>query len=266
MKKLIFVLAIAIFLAGSAVGTMSTPSYAQGYGGYNYPPPPQNIYASPWVGSNTPWVYYNGDWFMNGILYYFFGNNYGWAPYYSYPPTYIVRPNDWYASRWNTWYQQNPLYWQSFTQRYPYWRGHQYSQRYNQDFYNQHHRDQGGGWNQGFHGVRPPGATAPAVRTPQPTGPAVHTPGATAPAVRTPQPTGPAVRTPGPTGPAVHTPAATAPAVRTPGPTGPAVHPPAATGPGAHAPAATSPGEAKPGTTAPGGTKPGKTPPDEEKK
>jgi hypothetical protein len=276
MKKLIFVLAIAILLAGSAVGTMSTPSYAQGYGGYNYPPPPQNIYASPWVGSNTPWVYYNGDWFLNGILYYFFGNNYGWAPYYSYPPTYIVRPGDWYAPRWNTWYQQNPHYWQSFTQRYPYWRGHQYTQRYDQNFYNQHHRDQGGGWNQGFHGVRPPATPGPAVRTPGTTGPAVRTPGATGPAVRSPETTGPggrtpvtpgpAVRTPGPTGPAVRTPAATGPAVRTPGPTGPAVQQPAATGPGAHAPAATSPGGAKPGTTAPGGGKPGKTPPDEEKK
>ncbi len=41
MKKVIFVLAIAILLAGSAVGIMSTPSQAQGYGGYNYPPPPQ---------------------------------------------------------------------------------------------------------------------------------------------------------------------------------------------------------------------------------
>ena len=154
-------------------------------------PRPQNPYASPWVGSNTPWTYYNGDWFLNGILYYFFGNNYGWAPYYSYAPTYIVRPNDWYAPRWNTWYQQNPHYWQSFTQRYPYWRGHQYTQRYDQNFYNQHHRDQGDGWNQGFHGVRPSGAT----------GPGGHTPGTTGPAVRTPKATDPAVRTPGTTGP-----------------------------------------------------------------
>jgi hypothetical protein len=71
MKQLIFVLAIAILLAGSAVGIMSGPSQAQGYGGYNYPPPPQNPYATPWVGANTPWTYYNGDWFLNGILYYF---------------------------------------------------------------------------------------------------------------------------------------------------------------------------------------------------
>ena len=80
MKKLIFVLAIAILLAGSVVGIMSAPSYAQGYGGYNYPPPPQDPYATPWVGPNTPWTYYNGDWFLNGILYYFFGNNFGMGP------------------------------------------------------------------------------------------------------------------------------------------------------------------------------------------
>ncbi len=166
MKKLIFVLAIAILVAGGAVGAMSTPSYAQGYGGYNYPPPPQNTYASPWVGSNTPWTYYNGDWFLNGILYYFFGNNYGWAPYYSYPQTYIDRPNDWYGQRWNTWYQRNPNYWKSFTQRYPYWRNHQYTQHYDQKFYEQHHRGQGGGWNQGFHGVRPAGTTGPGGHTP----------------------------------------------------------------------------------------------------
>ncbi len=158
MKKLSFVLVLAILLVGSVVVTTSAPSYAQGYAGYNYPPPPQNHYAHPWVGPNTPWVYYNGDWFLNGILYYFFGNNYGWAPYYSYGHTYIVRPNDWYAPRWNTWYQQNPHYWQNFSRQYPYWREHQHNRRYGQDFYNQHHRDQGGGWNKGFHGARPSGA------------------------------------------------------------------------------------------------------------
>jgi hypothetical protein len=255
MKKLIFMLAIAILVAGGAVGAMSTPSYAQGYDGYNYPPPPQNTYASPWVGSNTPWTYYNGDWFLNGILYYFFGNNYGWAPYYSYPPTYIVRPNDWYGQRWNTWYQRNPNYWKSFTQRYPYWRNHQYTQHYDQKFYEQHHRGQGGGWNQGFHGVRPAGATGPGGHTPGTTGPGGHTPAATGPAVRTPVTTGPAghtpgttgpaVRTPGPTGPAGHTPGATGPAVRTPGPTGPAPHAPKATGATGQKPAKTPPAEEK---------------------
>jgi hypothetical protein len=235
MKQLIFVLAIAILLAGSAVGIMSGSSHAQGYGGYNYPPPPQDPYATPWVGANTPWTYYNGDWFLNGILYYFFGNNYGWAPYYSYAPVYIVRPNDWYAPRWNTWYQQNPHYWQSFTQRYPYWRTHQHSQRYNQDFYNQHHRGQGGGWNQGFRGVHPPAATKPGVRPPGATGPGGHTPGTT----------GPAVRTPKATDPAVHTPGATSPGGHTTGTTGPAPHAPIATGPGGQKPAKTPPAEEK---------------------
>ena len=60
------------------MGAMSAPSYAQGYGGYNYPPPPQNPYATPWVGTNTPWTFYQGDWFLNGYCI-FFGNQYGWA-------------------------------------------------------------------------------------------------------------------------------------------------------------------------------------------
>jgi hypothetical protein len=42
-----------ILLVGGAIGAMSAPSYAQDYEGYNYPPPPQDPYATPWVGSNT---------------------------------------------------------------------------------------------------------------------------------------------------------------------------------------------------------------------
>ena len=63
MKKLSLILALAILLAGGAIGATSTSSGAQ-----VYPPPPQNLYATPWVGANTPWVFYNGDWFLNGIL------------------------------------------------------------------------------------------------------------------------------------------------------------------------------------------------------
>src|SRR5512140_3426486 len=104
----------ALTVVGCGVPYQTAPyaqaPYAQGYGGYNYPPPPQNIYATPWVGANTPWVFYQGDWFLNGMLYQNYGNQYGWAPYYAYPSTYIVRPNDWYGQRWNTWYQQNPNY------------------------------------------------------------------------------------------------------------------------------------------------------------
>ena len=239
MKKLSFVLVLAILLAGSAVGTMSTPADAQGYGGYNYPPPPQNTYASPWVGSNTPWVFFQGDWFLNGLLYNFFGNQYGWAPYYAYPPTYIVRPYNWYEPRWNTWYQHNPHYWQSFTQQYPYWRAHQPGQHYDQNFYNQHHSGHDGGWQKGFQGVRPPAASGPGVRTPE----------ATRPGVRTPE-AAPGVRPAGPTGPAAHTPEATSPGPRAPVTTGPGVRAPEATRPGARTP------EAAPGVRAPGPTAP----------
>ena len=137
-------------------------SYTQGYGGDYYAPPPQNPYATPWVGANTPWVFYQGDWFLNGMLHHFFGNQNGWAPYYAYPPTYIVRPNNWYEPRWNTWYQQNPQYWQTFTQQYPYWRDHRYGQNYDHNFYDRYHRGQGEGWQRGFQGR--------AMERPQPEG------------------------------------------------------------------------------------------------
>ena len=48
-ERLSFILALAIFLAGVAIGTMSAPAQAQ-YG-YHYPPPPQNIYTTPSVGA-----------------------------------------------------------------------------------------------------------------------------------------------------------------------------------------------------------------------
>ena len=133
MKRLSLIVALAIFLAGGAIGAMSAPAQAQ-YG-YNYPPPPQNIYATPWVGPQTPWVFYQGDWFLNGVLYNFFGNKYGWAPYYTYAPTYIVRPRNWYAPKWQTWYQRNPHYWQNFRRQYPYWAGHKPGRRYDEKFY-----------------------------------------------------------------------------------------------------------------------------------
>jgi hypothetical protein len=152
MKRLGLIIALVILLGGGAIGAISAPSHAQDNGGYNYPPPPQNPYATPWVGNNTPWTFYQGDWFLKGILYNFFGNQNRWAPYYAYPPTYIVRPNNWYEPRWNAWYQHNPHYWKNFEQKYPYWRGHRAGQHYDQNFYNRYHRGQGGGWHQGFHG------------------------------------------------------------------------------------------------------------------
>ncbi|MFZ2444905.1 MAG: hypothetical protein WAW37_00970 [Syntrophobacteraceae bacterium] len=149
MKKIVFILMTAILLAGGAVATMSAPSYAQVD---EYPPPPEDPSASPWVGPDTPWVYYNGDWFLNGILYYFYGPSYGWGPYYAYAPSYIVRSHTWYAPRWRVWYQGQPQYYEHFQRQYPYWREHREGHRYNQKFYEQHHRDHGGGWHKGSHG------------------------------------------------------------------------------------------------------------------
>ncbi len=142
MKKFTLILLMAVLLAGGTVAVIPAPVQAQVY---EYPPPPADPYAYPWVGPSTPWVYYNGDWFLNGLLYYFFGPDYGWAPYYAYPTIYIVRPSEWYAPRWLRWYKVNPVYWENFTRVYPYWRGHRQGQSYNERFYEDHHRGQGKG-------------------------------------------------------------------------------------------------------------------------
>jgi hypothetical protein len=172
MKKLIFVLVMAALLGGGAVATMSAPSQAQVY---QYPPPPANIYGMPWVGQNTPWTFYNGDWFLNGILYYFFGPRYGWAPYYAYAPIYIVRAPEWYAPRWNAWYRGHPHYWEHFRRTYPYWHNHRPGHRYDRRFYEKHHRGQGPGWHKGFRGGGPP-PPPPGGRGPGP-GHVTHPPG-----------------------------------------------------------------------------------------
>jgi hypothetical protein len=248
MKRLSLIFALVLLLAGCAVGPTSTPSYgqgyggAQGYGGYNYAPPPQNPYANPWVGNNTPWTFYQGDWFANGILHQFFGNQYGWAPYYAYPPTYIVRPQTWYAPQWNAWYQRNPHYWQNFEQKYPYWRGHRVGQRYDENFYNKHHRGQGEGWNQGFHGVRPATPTGPGVRPAQPVGPTGRPATPTGPYIRSTGPTSPGERPGHPTGPVVRPGQPTGPSVRPGQPTGPGVHPGQPAGPTVRPAQPTGPG------------------------
>ena len=132
-----------------------------------YPPPPTDLYASPWAGPDTPWVYYNGDWFLNGVLYYFFGPTTRSAPHYAYAPSYVVRPGTWYAPRWMAWYQGQPQYLESFQRQYPYWRGHHQGQRYSQKFYEQHHGGQGGGWQKGVQG-HPAAPSSPQARKPGP--------------------------------------------------------------------------------------------------
>ncbi len=194
MKKIAFILMIAISLAGGAVVVMSAPSYAQVS---EYPPPPPNPKESPWVGPDTPWVYYNGDWFLNGVLYYFYGPDYGWAPYYAYPPIYIVRPGTWYAPRWMAWYTGRPQYWESFQRQYPYWREHRQGQRYSQQFFELHHHGQGGEWQKGFQGQpaapsraegRKPGPAQPAPAAKQPPAGQQEQKPQQRPAVQQPQP------------------------------------------------------------------------------
>jgi hypothetical protein len=151
MKKVSILLVLALLVTGGALGITSLPSQAQYYGPPSGPPPTTAMPAQPWVGQNTPWTYYNGDWFLNGVLHYFFGPKYGWAPYYAYAPTYIVRPGQWYGPKWNKWYRAHPVYWQNFNRAYPYWRNHHVGYRYDEGFYNKYHHGQGGGWQHGYH-------------------------------------------------------------------------------------------------------------------
>lgn len=151
MKKVSSLLIMAILFGGGILGTGSTFSQAQVYVPGPPPPAPRPVVVvTPWVGTNTPWVFYKGDWFLNGVLYYFFGNKIGWAPYYAYPPTYIVRSTYWYAPRWNNWYKAHPVYWKNFQYRYPYWHSHQVGRVYDQQFYNKYHHGQGAGWHKGY--------------------------------------------------------------------------------------------------------------------
>ena len=147
MKNLRIIFALTILLTGGAIGAMTSPSQAQVYA-----PPPTRPLVTPWAGPNTPWVFYNGDWFLNGTLYYFFGPKHGWAPYYAYAPVYVVRPTYWYAPKWNAWYREHPMYWGNFHRKYPHWRGHNIGHRYDEAFYNRYHHGPNGGWHRGFHG------------------------------------------------------------------------------------------------------------------
>lgn len=162
MKKILILMMATMVAAGGVLGTVPAPCQAQVY--VPAPAPvPRPVVVTPWVGANTPWVFYQGDWFMNGVLYYFFGNKLGWAPYYAYAPTYIARPAHWYAPRWNTWYKSHPVYWTNFQRQYPYWHGHKPGRVYDQAFYNRHHPGQGGGWHKGFQ-PGPPQSPPPGQR------------------------------------------------------------------------------------------------------
>ncbi len=196
MKKVSIILVLAMVLAGGVIGAIPTASQAQVFvPAPPPPPPPPQAVGVPYVGPNTPWVFYQGDWFLNGLLYYFFGNQYGWAPYYAYAPTYIVRPNQWYAPRWNAWYKAHPVYWTNFQRRYPYWHGHQAGQHYDQNFYNKYHHGQGAGWQKGFQaGVHNPAPPPNRNHHPETVGPGHgHQPPG--------QPGPPASRQPGPENP-----------------------------------------------------------------
>jgi len=267
MKRSIAFLVLVILLTGGAIGAMSGPAAAQGY----YPPPGQPVAMAPWVGNNTPWTFYKGDWFLNGVLQYFFGPRYGFAPYYAYPTVYIVRPENWYAPGWNSWYQGHPQYWNNFERQYPMWRGHQVGHSYDQNFYNQYHRGQGGGWNQGFQGNRAPGGAGPGYHGQGTTGPGYSPSGTTGPGYHGqgtagqgyggPGTAGPQYSPSGTAGPGYHPQGTTGQGYRGSATTAPGYHPSGTAGPGGHPAAVT-----RPKTPAPSGGTPGKTPPPQEEK
>jgi hypothetical protein len=136
MKKASILLALAILLIGGIILTVSSPALAQMTSGSQ---------QGPYTGDNSPWTYYKGDWFKNGVLHYYYGNN-RWAPYYSKGPGSVQRPNEWYGEKWQTYNQQHPQNLTNFESQYPYWSSHQVGQKYDEKFYHQHHPEQGGGW------------------------------------------------------------------------------------------------------------------------
>ncbi len=257
MKRSIIFLLLVITLAGGAIVAMSGPSSAQGY---YMARPVQPVVVQPYVGTNTPWTFYKGDWFMNGILYYFFGPKIGFAPYYAYPQVYIVRPQNWYAPGWNAWYQARPQYWNNFERQYPQWRAHQIGTHYDQNFYNRYNRGQGGGWNRGFQGANTQGG--PGFH-PQGGTPGYHPQGAAAPGYHPQGAAAPGYRPQGGTGtvPGYRPQGGAVPGYHPQGGATPGYRPQGGGTPGYHPQGGTSP-KYKPAT--PGGAKPKTPPPHEE--
>ncbi len=158
MKKLSFIMVAAVMLAVVLQGTISAPALAQSVSveakSYTYPAPPQKPAEHPWVGPNTPWTYYNNDWFYKGTLYYDYGER-GWAPYYSYETTTVTRPSDYYDTKWSVWYQKNPTYTETLIREHPYWKEHHVGTVYNENFYITHDKREGENrWRRAWHELK----------------------------------------------------------------------------------------------------------------
>jgi hypothetical protein len=108
--------------------------------------------GEPWVGPDTPWVFWNNNWYYNGILYAFYGPL-GWWPYGYYANNLIVRNYAWYGPRWNRWYRARPVYWRNFHRHYGNGR-HWHSSYRGHDAWRHHRRHGGHGRNltRGGHG------------------------------------------------------------------------------------------------------------------
>ena len=145
MKKLSLMLALAILLAGGAIGATSTSSGAQ-----VYPPPPQNLYATPWVGANTPWVFYNGDWFLNGSSALLFWPS-TWMGSLLRLCSYLYRQTQsLVCASVECVVPGTPALLEEFSSPISLLAEHRYGHRYNENFYHQHHRGQGAGWQKGL--------------------------------------------------------------------------------------------------------------------
>ncbi len=146
MKKLILVLLLAVFVAGGTMAAMSAPASAQPY---EYPAAPGDPYVNPWVGPGSCWVFYNGDWFCNGVLYYYFGPVYGWSPYWAFPVSFIVYEPYWYGPMWGAWFTAHPNVVNVFINTFPFWRSHHHGEHPDREFFEKHHGGKGswqGGW------------------------------------------------------------------------------------------------------------------------
>jgi hypothetical protein len=123
LPKAVFVSLLALCLMGGMVSIAAAQGpgefVAPGPGPGPGPTPEVQVVAvgAPWVGPNTPWVFWNNNWYYNGILYAFFGPL-GWWPNGYYGNNLIVRTDEWYGPRWVTWYRENPYYWDEFHRHY----------------------------------------------------------------------------------------------------------------------------------------------------
>jgi hypothetical protein len=118
-----FIVVLALAFFSGCVATASTMETRSNDAEGNYTVESTEVdtvaaVGEPYVGPGTPWFYFNDAWYLNGIMYGYYGG-YGWWPYGYYGPSYLARPNHWYGNpHWNNYYRNNPHHGQNFQNKY----------------------------------------------------------------------------------------------------------------------------------------------------